>query len=177
MPLLSQQFDECSPLVTDAEVGNQASWEAFGNRPFAAPEDDVVAHVGESTPAVTVRQRPEKCRPGAALYWPLLLQLPSGILRPVSKVHHSGGQDALHRYPQVCDLSRHHLRHHHRGGSSGGLDSLGFSWEYQPGRLAEASSEGLLAVWEPEFAAQHLALPGPDAQTRQRPSGPFVTAP
>jgi hypothetical protein len=100
MPLLSQQFDECSPLVTDAEVGNQASWEAFGNRPFAAPEDDVVAHVGESTPAVTVRQRPEKCRPGAALYWPLLLQLPSGILRPVSKVHPSGGQDALRRYPR-----------------------------------------------------------------------------
>jgi hypothetical protein len=82
VPLLSEQFDECSPLVTDAEVGNQASWEAFGNRPFAAPEDDVVAHVDESTPAVTVRQRPEKCRPGAALYWPLLLQLLSGILGP-----------------------------------------------------------------------------------------------
>ena len=86
MPLLSEQFDECSPLVTDAEVGNQASWEAFGNRPFAAPEDDVVAHVGKSTPAVTVRQRPEKCRPGAALYWPLLLQLPSGILGPGAPV-------------------------------------------------------------------------------------------
>ena len=99
IPLLSHQFDECSPLVTDAEVGNQASWEALGNRPFAAPEDDVVAHVDESTLAVTVRQRPEKCRPGAALYWPLLLQLPSGILGPVSKVHPSGGQDALRRYP------------------------------------------------------------------------------
>jgi hypothetical protein len=81
-------------------VGNQASWEALGNRPFAAPEDDVVAHVDESTLAVTVRQRPEKCRPGAALYWPLLLQLPSGILRPVSKLRHSGGQDALRRYPR-----------------------------------------------------------------------------
>jgi hypothetical protein len=67
-------------------VGNQASWEAFGNRPFAAPEDDVVAHVGDSTLAVTVRQRPEKCRPGAALYWPLLLRLPSGILGPGAPV-------------------------------------------------------------------------------------------
>jgi hypothetical protein len=76
-------------------------------------------------------------------------------------------------YPQACDLSRHHLRHHRRGGSSGDPDSLGFSWEYQRGRLAEASSEDLLAVWESEFAAQHLALPGPDAQTRQRPSGPW----
>jgi hypothetical protein len=166
VPLLSEQFDECSPLVTDAEVGNQAGWEALGNRPFAAPEDDVVAHVGESTPAVTVRQRPEKCRPGAALYWPLLLQRPSGILGPVSKVHHSEGQDALHRYPQACGLSRHHLRHHRRGGSSGGLDSLGFSWEYQPCRLDEASSQGLFAVWGPNFAAQRLPLPGPDAQTR-----------